>query len=99
MAKYRDRPDIIASILRVVANAPSGYASFTKIMYGAYLSYEQLKEYLAVLVPNGLIVRGPTIELYKITPKGTEFLNAYDGIQDLLNIQAQKPDLKYHQYL
>ena len=99
MAKYRDRPDIIASILRVAANAPTGYASFTKIMYGAYLSYEQLKEYLAILVPNGLLERGPTVEIYKITPKGTEFLNAYEGIQDLLNIQAQKPHLKYHQYI
>lgn len=49
--KYRSRTDIVSQILE----AANGGASKTKIMYKAYLSYAQLKEYLSVLVENGLL--------------------------------------------
>jgi predicted transcriptional regulator len=42
-AKYRNRTEIIASVLEA---AKGTGASKTKIMFTAYLSYEQLKEYL-----------------------------------------------------
>ena len=96
LTKYRDRSDIIASILRVAANASTGYATNTKIMYEAYLSYGQLKEYLAILVPANMLQHEPTNDSYRITPKGTEFLIAYERIQNLLQIEAQSSHLKYH---
>lgn len=43
--KYRSRTDIVSEILE----AAQGGTSKTKIMYKAFLSYAQLKEYLAVL--------------------------------------------------
>jgi predicted transcriptional regulator len=49
--KYRSRTDIVSQILE----AANGGATKTKIMYKAYLSYAQLKEYLSVLVENGLL--------------------------------------------
>ena len=44
--KYRSRTDIVALILE----AANGRATKTKIMYKAFLSYAQLKEYLTVLL-------------------------------------------------
>jgi predicted transcriptional regulator len=51
--KYRSRTDIIGQILDA-ANGGGG-AIKTKIMYQAYLSYAQLKEYLTVLTERGLL--------------------------------------------
>ena len=50
--KYRSRTDIVGSILK---SANGGRANKTKIMYKAFLSFEQLKEYLTVLQDKGLI--------------------------------------------
>ena len=49
--KYRSRTEIVCNIL----DATNGGATKTKIMYTAFLSYGQLKEYLSVLVENNLI--------------------------------------------
>ena len=46
--KYRSRTEIVAMILE----AANGGATKTKIMYKAFLSYAQLKEYLSVLIEN-----------------------------------------------
>jgi len=42
--KYRSRTEIVSMILE----AANGSATKTKIMYKAFLSYEQLREYLAL---------------------------------------------------
>jgi predicted transcriptional regulator len=44
--KYRSRTEIVGNIL----DAANGGATKTKIMYKAFLSYVQLKEYLSVLI-------------------------------------------------
>ena len=49
--KYRSRTEIVGNLL----DAANGEATKTKIMYKAFLSYEQLKEYLSVLIENNLI--------------------------------------------
>jgi predicted transcriptional regulator len=49
--KYRSRTEIVSMILE----AANGGATKTKIMYKAFLSYNQLKEYLSVLIENNLI--------------------------------------------
>jgi predicted transcriptional regulator len=51
--KNRSRTELASYILE----AANGGATKTKIMYKAYLSYAQLKEYLAVLIENGLMTR------------------------------------------
>jgi predicted transcriptional regulator len=61
--KYRSRTDIAALILE----AANGGAAKTKIMYRAFLSYAQLKEYLAVLLENGLIEYSKAEQTYRIT--------------------------------
>ncbi|MGA7042308.1 MAG: winged helix-turn-helix domain-containing protein, partial [Nitrososphaeraceae archaeon] len=50
--KYRSRTDIVGLILEA---ANGGGATKTRIMYKAFLSYAQLKEYLTVLLENNLL--------------------------------------------
>jgi len=47
--KYRSRSDIVGLLLHA---ANGGRAAKTKLMYKAYLSFNQLREYLALLVEN-----------------------------------------------
>lgn len=50
--KYRSRTDIIGLLLE---GANVGVATKTKLMDKAFLSFNQLRGYLAVLVENGFI--------------------------------------------
>lgn len=63
--KYRSRTDIISQVL----DAANGGATKTKIMYKAYLSYAQLKEYLLVLVKNDLLEYIEGERQYRTTEK------------------------------
>ena len=49
--KYRSRTEIVSNILE----AANGGVTKTKIMYKAYLSYNQLREYLSILIENNLL--------------------------------------------
>jgi predicted transcriptional regulator len=83
--KYRSRTEIVAMIL----DAANGGATKTKIMYNAFLSYNQLKEYLSVLIENNLIeYRGGTRE-FKTTENGLKFLKMHNEIGELLHITAK----------
>ena len=82
--KYRSRTDIVAQILQA-ANGYSDGASKSRIMYyGAFLSYAQLKEYLAVLIQNGLLEYCEGTQTYKTTEKGLKFLHIYEEIKQLV---------------
>ena len=74
--KYRSRSDIITSILQAAIDGNSK----TKIMYDAYLSFSQLKDYLAVLQENGLLEYNAEEKNYKTTRKGAEFLKSNDQL-------------------
>lgn len=83
--KYRSRTDIISEVLKIA----SGGASKTRIMYGAYLSYDQLKDYLNVMLENGLLERKAT--QYRATKKGLEFLKGYERVGQMLELAPAKP--------
>ena len=53
-------------------------------MYFAFLSYNQLKEYLSVLVENNLIEYLEGANKYKTTEKGLFFLKMYNELEELL---------------
>ena len=77
--KYRSRTQIVANILE----AANGGVTKTKIMFKAFLSYSQLKEYLAVLIENGLLEHNVKEERYKTTSKGIKFLGIYNQMNAL----------------
>ena len=78
--KYRSRTEIVAMILEA---ARSG-ATKTKIMYKAYLSYTQVKEYIVFLQDNELLAYEPGTQLYKTSEKGYKFLRSYSEISELV---------------
>ncbi len=73
--------EIIATILQ----ATSTGTTKTKIMYKAYLSYTQVREYLKFLQENNLIKYEEGPQLFRVTEKGRDFLQAYDEISDLIS--------------
>ena len=74
MGSYRGRLDIIADILNVTSKS----ARKTQIMYQANLSYKVLQKYLATIVSAELISFEDDSQLFLLTDKGREFLDAYD---------------------
>ena len=56
----------------------------TKIMYNAYLSYNQLKEFLSILIENNLLEYIEGARTYKTTEKGLNFLKMHNDIGKLL---------------
>lgn len=87
--KYRSRTEIISMILDSVTVGTTK----TKIMYKAYLSYTQLKEYLSLLEESGMIVYEDGTQVYKITEKGRKFLKLSIEIDDMV---SSKPEETLH---
>ena len=84
--KYRSRTELASNILE----AANGGATKTKIMYRAFLSYAQLKEYLAMLTQNGLLAHDVEGERYRTTSNGIKFLESSRQLGGLLTSVAPK---------
>ena len=78
--KYRSRTEIVSNILE----AANGGVTKTKIMYKAYLSYNQLREYLSILIENNLIEYLDGTQTYKTTEKGLNLLKMHNEMAELL---------------
>lgn len=78
--KYRSRTEIVEMILQAAREG----ATKTRIMYKAYLSYTQVKEYLSFLLENDLVKYEEGSQIYRITEKGIHFLQVYGEISDLV---------------
>ena len=85
--KYRSRTDLTAQILEAASN---GGSTKTKIMYKAFISYTQLKEYLSVLVENGLLDYNSAEQVYKTSPKGFKFLRVYGTMEEFVTPPVMK---------
>jgi len=81
--KYRSRSDIIGLILNA---ANGGRATKTKLMYSAFISFNQLREYLSLLVENGLIQYEQGMHTYRTTEKGMRLLNIQNKIDEVAPI-------------
>jgi predicted transcriptional regulator len=83
--KYRSRTEIVSMVLDVVSSG----ATKTKIMYGAYLSYTQLKEYLSYMEENDLIKYEPGTQLYRISEKGFKVKHLYEDLDEMISPRAE----------
>ena len=72
--------DIAAAIL----DTANGGAIKTKIMYSAFLSFPQLKEYLGLLTDGGLLDYEDEERVYKTTDKGRRFLKMYREVDSMI---------------
>lgn len=80
LAKYRSRTDIVASILQ---SANGRQVTKIKLMYGAFLSYVQLKSYLAVLIENELLEYHKETNTYRTSETGIKFLTIYEKMAEM----------------
>ncbi|MGH9913432.1 MAG: winged helix-turn-helix domain-containing protein [Nitrososphaeraceae archaeon] len=78
--KYRSRTEIVGLILEA---ANGGRATKTRIMYKAFLSFAQLREYLTTLQDNGLIEYEGGMQTYRTTEKGMRLLDIYEKMHEL----------------
>jgi predicted transcriptional regulator len=84
--KYRSRMDIAAAILEIA----QGGAIKTRIMYKAFLSFPQLKEYLELLQDGGLLDYVAEEKEYYTTEKGRQFLKMYKDVGQMIFPGARK---------
>jgi predicted transcriptional regulator len=84
----------IASQILEIAKHGSGYSSNsqggatkTRLMFNSFLSHDQLKEFITVLIESDLLSYDPTIRKLKTTEKGIIFLQAYKQIDHMLKEQ------------
>ena len=85
--QHRDRTEITRHILDI-ANGAEGITQ-TKLMYRAFLSYKQLKEYLTLLTESDLLSYDSLTHTYKTTEKGFRLLQLYNQLDDMMNKASQ----------
>jgi predicted transcriptional regulator len=79
--KHRSKEEIAALILEAIVH--TNRATQTIIMYKAYLTHVQLKQFLSSLLEKGLIQYQKEDRLYTITEKGIHFLQVYNQLNQL----------------
>ena len=89
--KYRSRTEIVGLILEA---ANRGGATKTKIMYKAFLSFAQLREYLTMLQDNGLIEYEGGRHTYRTAEKGMRLLDIYEQMHELVPLLAPTAESK-----
>ena len=85
----RSRTEIVSNILDA---ANKGGETKTKIMYIAFLSYNQVKEYLSVLIENNLIEYLDGGNKFKTTEKGLNLFKIHNEMAELLKTTSIKND-------
>ena len=88
--KYRSRTEIASQILE----SATGGTTKTKIMYRAFLSYAQLKEYLTLFEENGLLTYDKGEQVFKTAQKGLHFLNITNSLQGMMEVVPSAPELR-----
>ena len=83
--KNRNRTEIASNML----DAAHGGATKTKIMYNAYFSYNQLKEYLTMLMENELIEYISGNKIFRTTEKGLNLLKIHNEMTELLHFTTK----------
>jgi predicted transcriptional regulator len=79
--KYRNRFEIASAILHVVMD---GDSTKTKLMYGSFLSFAQINEYLSFLLANELLKKEKGTRVYTLTEKGVSFLRIYEELSAMV---------------
>jgi predicted transcriptional regulator len=89
----RSRSEIASQILEIAKHGidyssnGEGDATNTRMMYNTFLSHDQLKEFITVLIESDLLIYDSTIHKFKTTEKGNTFLQAYKQIDHMLKGQ------------
>ena len=72
-------------MLPAMLEVAKGKVTKTKIMYIAFLSYVQLKEYLSILIETNLVEYLDGTKTFKTTEKGLNLLKMHNEMGELLH--------------
>jgi predicted transcriptional regulator len=72
----------------LILEAANGGATKTRIMYKAFLSYAQLKEYLTVLLEKDVLEYEDETQLFRTTEKGLRLLQMYSQFDEMMSIES-----------
>ena len=88
-------------IMRDVLYSAQGGAGITKIMFHAYLTHSQAKEYIQMLMQNRLLGYDAesSVRQYRTTPKGIEYLAAVERMADMLAIETRRAAKAHSSFL
>ena len=75
--------EIIATILQTATQG----VTKTRMMYAAYLSYQQINDYLEFLLGNDLLQCEKETDLYRVTEKGLRFLSSSSELNELISFK------------
>jgi predicted transcriptional regulator len=82
--KQRSKSEKISDILRSIRNHNRTGTRISQIMYETYIPYNQLKQHLAMMIQNKLIVYSKEEKVFKITDYGMHILKLCDEMDKLL---------------
>ena len=77
--QQRSKSENILDILRSIRNCPG--TRISQIMYETCIPYNQLKEYLAMMIQNKLITYTKEEKTFKITDYRLHVLKLYDEME------------------
>jgi predicted transcriptional regulator len=80
--KNRTHHDILAKVLETAKSSDG--TTKTRIMYGAYLSSNQLKGYIAYCQGHGLVSYDASKRVYKTTGKGIRLLELFTKMYEIV---------------
>ncbi len=88
IGQRRSNIEIIADMVKVGENG----VGKTRIMYGANMSYSQIKKYLGFLISQGFIyqlkVGNPSVT-YHVTDNGLKLLNSIQNVIEMLGMDEE----------
>ena len=80
-------------IMRDILYSAQGGAGITKIMFHAYLTHSQAREYTQSLIKSGLLdqdLEAGSLGQFRTTSKGLEYLAAIERMSDMLAIETRR---------
>ena len=80
-------------IIRDILYSAQGGAGITNIMFHAYLTHSQAKEYTQALMKSGLLEQDSeagSLRQFRTTPTGVEYLGAIEKMSDMLAIETRR---------
>ncbi len=92
--QLRSESEKILDILRSIRKCPG--ARISQIMYETCIPHNQLKEYLALVIQNRLIVYVKEEKIFRITEYGMHAFELYDEMDKLLVYNRLNARLSRH---
>lgn len=80
-------------IVRDILYSAQGGVGITRIMFHAYLTHSQAKEYTQMLLNQGLLeqdIESGSLRQFRTTPKGAQYLAAVERMSDMLAIETRR---------